>query len=88
MAAPTTIPVRDAHRFDETRLAQWMGERIPGFAGPIQVEQFSETRPHRTARLIRLDSAANDHAVDYPGGSCPRNTSHPNKPFCRSFSDQ
>jgi len=31
---------------------------------------------------------AADHAAGYPRGSCPRNTSHLNKPFYRLLSDQ
>jgi aminoglycoside phosphotransferase (APT) family kinase protein len=57
MVAPTTIPVRDAHRFDETRLAQWMGEHIPGFAGPIQVEQFSGGQSNPTYKVTTRSAA-------------------------------
>ncbi|MGI9374069.1 MAG: phosphotransferase family protein [Hyphomicrobiales bacterium] len=35
-----TKPVVQAHRIDETRLAQFMTNHIEGFKGPIEVEQF------------------------------------------------
>jgi len=33
-------PVQAAHRFDEARLAAYMAEHLPGFRGPLSVEQF------------------------------------------------
>lgn len=36
--AAETIPVR--HRFDEARLRAWLEAHIPGFAGPLRIEQF------------------------------------------------
>ncbi|MGB5349541.1 MAG: phosphotransferase [Polyangiales bacterium] len=33
-------PVREAHRFDETRLDAWMAENVQGYAGELQVRQF------------------------------------------------
>ncbi len=56
MAEPTsdfsgTTPVREAHRFDEARLAAWMTEQVPGFAGPMQVEQFKGGQSNPTYRL-------------------------------------
>lgn len=51
MATPTTIPVRDAHRFDESRLAQWMNEHVAGFSGPLQVEQFSGGQSNPTYKV-------------------------------------
>ena len=35
-----TIPVREAHRFDTERLAEYMRRHVDDFAGPIDVEQF------------------------------------------------
>lgn len=35
-----TTPVREAHRFDTERLAEYMRQNVEGFAGPIEVEQF------------------------------------------------
>jgi len=37
---PGTIPVRDAHRFDEAALARWMGSHVGGYRGPLQLRQF------------------------------------------------
>ncbi len=34
------VPVRDAHRFDESRLDAWMEEHIEGYTGSLQVRQF------------------------------------------------
>jgi len=33
-------PVRDAHRFDEARLDQWMAANVEGYTGSLQVLQF------------------------------------------------
>jgi aminoglycoside phosphotransferase (APT) family kinase protein len=33
-------PVREAHRFDERRLADWLADHVAGFAGPLRVAQF------------------------------------------------
>ncbi len=33
-------PVREAHRFDETRLDQWMAKNVDGYTGSLQVLQF------------------------------------------------
>jgi aminoglycoside phosphotransferase (APT) family kinase protein len=33
-------PVRDAHRFDEARLDQWMAANVDGYTGSLQVLQF------------------------------------------------
>ncbi|WP_062731464.1 phosphotransferase [Sphingobium abikonense] len=46
-----TIPVRDAHRFDEAALARWMESHVAGFAGPIQVEQFKGGQSNPTYKL-------------------------------------
>lgn len=46
-----TTPVREQHRFDEARLAQWMAAHIPGFAGPMHVEQFKGVQSNPTYRL-------------------------------------
>lgn len=46
-----TTPVREAHRFDEAALAAWMAEAIPGFDGPLTVEQFKGGQSNPTYRL-------------------------------------
>lgn len=35
-----TIPVRDAHRFEEAQLASYLADHLPEFAGPMTVRQF------------------------------------------------
>ena len=46
-----TSPVREAHRFDEAALAAWMAKAIPGFTGPLTVEQFKGGQSNPTYRL-------------------------------------
>ena len=41
MTGTDTIDVREAHRFDEARLADYLSTHLPGFAGPLRVRQFS-----------------------------------------------
>jgi len=47
----STIPVREAHRFDEERLAVWMKEHIDEFRGALTVEQFRGGQSNPTYRL-------------------------------------
>ena len=35
-----TAPVRDAHRFDEEQLTEWLVANVPGFCPPVLVRQF------------------------------------------------
>jgi len=44
-------PVRDAHRFDEARLAAYLERQVPGYAGPLTVEQFEGGQSNPTFRL-------------------------------------
>ena len=46
-----TTAVRDAHRFDEGRLADWLGTSVPGYAGPLTVEQLKGGQSNPTYRL-------------------------------------
>ncbi|BBD99745.1 phosphotransferase family protein [Sphingobium amiense] len=46
-----TIPVREAHRFDEGELARWMASHVADFAGPMQVEQFRGGQSNPTYKL-------------------------------------
>src|ERR1700730_8796863 len=46
-----TAPVRDAHRFDETRLATWMQAEVPGYSGPLTIEQFKGGQSNPTYKL-------------------------------------
>jgi len=47
-----TSAVREQHRFDEGRLAAWMHDAIPGFAGPLRVEQFKSGQSNPTYKLL------------------------------------
>jgi len=46
-----TMPVREAHRFDEARLAAWLEANVEGFRGPLLVEQFRGGQSNPTYRL-------------------------------------
>lgn len=43
--------VREAHRFDPARLAEWLAAHIDGFEGPLTVEQFKGGQSNPTYRL-------------------------------------
>jgi aminoglycoside phosphotransferase (APT) family kinase protein len=47
-----TVPVKAAHRIDEVRLAQYLGDVVPGYAGPLQVTQFEGGQSNPTYLLI------------------------------------
>ena len=47
-----TTEVREAHRFDERRLAEWMEAHVEGFAGPLTVEQFKGGQSNPTYKLL------------------------------------
>jgi aminoglycoside phosphotransferase (APT) family kinase protein len=47
-----TMTVREPHRFDASRLETWMDSHIPGFRGPIAVEQFKGGQSNPTYRLL------------------------------------
>lgn len=46
-----TTAVRDAHRFDEGRLAAWLEANVAGYLGPLTVEQFKGGQSNPTYRL-------------------------------------
>ncbi|MDX3886299.1 MAG: phosphotransferase [Sphingomonas sp.] len=46
-----TTPVREAHRFDEARLAAWMADNVAGYEGPLTVEQFKGGQSNPTYKL-------------------------------------
>jgi aminoglycoside phosphotransferase (APT) family kinase protein len=48
---PTIIPVQERHRFDTDRLGAWMRDHVPGYAGPLSVEQFGGGQSNPTYRL-------------------------------------
>ncbi len=47
-----TTDVRAEHRFDETRLADWMKTHVEGYAGPLTVRQFKGGQSNPTYRLL------------------------------------
>jgi aminoglycoside phosphotransferase (APT) family kinase protein len=46
-----TRDVREAHRFDEQRLLDYLTEKMPGFSGPLTVRQFRGGQSNPTYRL-------------------------------------
>jgi aminoglycoside phosphotransferase (APT) family kinase protein len=46
------IEVREAHRFDAARLEAFMAREVPGFAGPLDVQQFKGGQSNPTYKLI------------------------------------
>jgi len=56
-AEPRTIPVREQHRIDEAALARWMHAHVPGFRGPLQVDQFAGGQSNPTYRLRTPEAA-------------------------------
>ena len=52
-----TIPVREHHRIDEARLAAWMDAHVPGYHGPLQVDQFQGGQSNPTYRLRTPEAA-------------------------------
>jgi aminoglycoside phosphotransferase (APT) family kinase protein len=48
---PEITPVREAHRFDEAALVQYLEARLPGFAGPLAVRQFEGGQSNPTYLL-------------------------------------
>jgi aminoglycoside phosphotransferase (APT) family kinase protein len=47
-----TSEVREAHRFDEDRLARWMAENVEDYSGPLAVEQFRGGQSNPTYKLV------------------------------------
>jgi aminoglycoside phosphotransferase (APT) family kinase protein len=47
-----TTAVREAHRFDEMRLAQWLAAHVAGYSGPLTVEQFKGGQSNPTYKLL------------------------------------
>lgn len=46
-----TIEVREAHRFDIAKLADWMQREVDGYSGPLTVEQFKGGQSNPTYKL-------------------------------------
>ncbi len=52
-----TKPVADSHAFDVDALARYLGEHLPGFAGPLGVEQFKGGQSNPTYKLVTPGAA-------------------------------
>ncbi len=50
-----TTPVRSAHRFDQSRLAEYLRDRLEGFDGSMEVRQFSGGQSNPTFLLSTRD---------------------------------
>jgi aminoglycoside phosphotransferase (APT) family kinase protein len=46
-----TIEVRNAHRFDAAPLERWMAREVPGYRGPLTIEQFRGGQSNPTYKL-------------------------------------
>lgn len=51
-----TGEVRQQHRFDESRLTQWLHSNVSGFAGPLKVTQFRGGQSNPTYQLSTPDA--------------------------------
>jgi aminoglycoside phosphotransferase (APT) family kinase protein len=51
MSDAELTPVREGHGFDQAALERYLGERIPGFTGPLVVRQFEGGQSNPTFRL-------------------------------------
>jgi aminoglycoside phosphotransferase (APT) family kinase protein len=47
-----TSEVREAHRFDEARLHEWLSGEVEGYSGPLRVEQFRGGQSNPTYKLV------------------------------------
>ena len=47
-----TRPVAEQHAFDSDALTRWLQARLPGFAGPLTVEQFKGGQSNPTYKLL------------------------------------
>ena len=47
-----TRAVADQHTFDVPALERWLLARLPGFAGPLQVEMFKGGQSNPTYKLL------------------------------------
>jgi aminoglycoside phosphotransferase (APT) family kinase protein len=47
-----TKPVAETHRFDETRLAEWLAANVEGYRGPLDVRQFKGGQSNPTYQLV------------------------------------
>ena len=55
MSDVALTPVRDAHRFDEAALLDYLTDNVAGFSGPLQIRQFEGGQSNPTFRLETPD---------------------------------
>jgi len=46
-----TTDVREAHRFDSASLERWLARNVPGYCGPLRIEQFKGGQSNPTYEL-------------------------------------
>ena len=47
-----TGPVASRHRIDGEALAAWLEREVPGFQGPLSIEQFKGGQSNPTYKLV------------------------------------
>ena len=52
-----TEPVREGYALDQAALEGWLKDHVPGFAGPLRVEQFKGGQSNPTYKLVTPDRA-------------------------------
>ena len=52
-----TKPVAEQHAFDIAALQSYLEAKLPGFAGPLSVEQFKGGQSNPTYKLLTPDAA-------------------------------
>ncbi|TZG29665.1 phosphotransferase [Sphingomonas montanisoli] len=52
-----TTSVREGFAFDEVKLSRWMADHVPGFSGPLTVEQFKGGQSNPTYKLVTPSKA-------------------------------
>ncbi|MBB3862648.1 aminoglycoside phosphotransferase (APT) family kinase protein [Novosphingobium hassiacum] len=52
-----TVPVREGFAFDEQALAGWLSANVPGYSGPLVVEQFKGGQSNPTYKLATPDKS-------------------------------
>ena len=65
-----TMPVQERHRFDVAALQAWLAQNMPGFAGPLQVEQFKGGQSNPTY-LLKTPAASHVLRRKPPGKLLP-----------------
>ena len=51
------VEIREAHRIDETALAEYLSDKLEGFSGAIRLQQFAYGQSNPTFLLSTADKA-------------------------------